>query len=253
MKIGFFDSGLGGLTILKAVRSHMPAYDYIYYGDTANLPYGDKTEGEIYELTKVALEYLFDHGAILVIIACNTASAETARTLQETILVGNYADRKILGVIIPTIEKLIECGSQRVHLIGTKRTIGSAKYELEINKSSEEIVLTSKATPELVPLIEAGEHEAAHHVLRGILTEVDSDIDTLILGCTHYTTIKEYARRHFAGTVISQDEIIPEKLKNYLEAHHEIENRLTREGSIEIVLSEKNARYEKNMNELFSM
>ena len=131
MKIGLFDSGLGGLTILKAVARALPAYDYEFYGDTANLPYGDKSEDQIYELTKRGVEHLFSRDCALIIIACNTASAETLRRMQDEYLKEAYPDRRVLGVIIPTIEEVAEAGLTNVLLIGTRRTIESHKFEKE--------------------------------------------------------------------------------------------------------------------------
>lgn len=247
MKIGFFDSGLGGLTILGAARAHMPEYDYVYYGDTANLPYGDKSEEEIRTLTHTAVAHLFDAGAALAVIACNTASAETLRTLQDTMLVGKYADRRILGVIVPTVEALIETGLTEVLLIGTKRTIGSQKYERELAKhEAHHVHLTAHATPELVPLIENNEMENAFAYIDDLLTPRVGEIEVVILGCTHYTTLKTHIRSRFgdALAVISQDEIIPTKLEQYLAKHTEIETRLTRMGTLAIELSKESAHYQ---------
>jgi len=251
MKIGFFDSGLGGLTILKATRSLMPEYDYVYYGDTLHLPYGDKTEEEIYTYTSSAVEKLFEAGAELVIIACNTASAATTRKLQDTMLVGTYRDRKILGVIIPTVEALIDSGARNALLIGTRRTISSDKYALELKKVSSKIMLTSIATPKLVPYIEAGNFAGACTTLEMSLhNKVGKEIDTLVLGCTHYALIKNQIREIFKIRVISQDEIIPEKIKTYLEKHPEIETTLSRKGTVSIEISgEENEQYEKIKNE----
>lgn len=245
MKIGFFDSGVGGLTILKSVRTLLPQYDYIYYGDTAHVPYGDKSEEEIYQLTSTAVRYLFDHGALLVIIACNTASAETTHRLQETELVGAYANRKILGVIIPTIEVLIESHAHHALLIGTERTIQSQKYEKELQKISSSIQLTTEATSKFVPLIESGHLDEAWRLLQDVIVRKGEGIDTLILGCTHYVLLKDRIRAQYDFQVISQDEIIPEKVALYLTKHQEIESQLTQGKSIDIVLSADTPHYEK--------
>lgn len=246
MKIGFFDSGLGGLTILKATRTLLPQYEYVYFGDTANLPYGDKTEDEIFDFTRDAVIGLFEKGALLVIVACNTASAETVRRLQDTILTGAYADRKVLGVIIPTIEALIESGAQNVLLIGTRRTISSGKYEIELKKLSSRINLRSFATPKLVPYIESGNIPGACTTLEiNLHDKVGKEIDTIVLGCTHYTLLKDCIRDIYNIRVISQDEIIPEKIKSYLAKHTEIETRLGQKGTVAITLSgEGDKRYE---------
>lgn len=150
MKIGFFDSGVGGYTILSAVQKMLPQYSYLYYGDTAHVPYGDKTEEEIYTYTRESIEALFNHGAGLVVIACNTASAQTLRRLQDELIPIKYKGRRLLGVIIPTIETIIDAGTKRALLIGTNRTIDSRKYESELEKrNASSISLISVATPNL--------------------------------------------------------------------------------------------------------
>ena len=253
MKIGFFDSGLGGLTVLKTVRALLPHYDYLYYGDTKNLPYGDKTEEEILTFTRNAATYLFDHGALIVIFACNTASAQALRTLQDTMLVGKYHDRKLLGVIIPTVETLIQEQAQNILLIGTLRTIHSGKYETEMNKITAKVSLASQATPHLVPYIEIGDMDSAHAKVEKIIDEKIGEIDTIVLGCTHYTVLKDFIRgRYPTLRVVSQDEIIPEKLALYLERHPEIQQRLTTNKTIEIILTgEDHPQCEKIKSDYF--
>ncbi len=233
MKIGVFDSGLGGLTVLNAIREHLPVYDYVYYGDTKNLPYGDKTESEIRTFTRNAVLELFQRGALIVIVACNTASAETLRALQEELIVNEQADRRILGVIIPTVEELVQGSVKNALLIGTKRTVASYKYERELMKCNDRgVVLTSCATPELVPHIESGAIDEAYRVLQNHLMPRVGEIDTLILGCTHYTLLKDRIREGYPNLrVISQDEIIPGKFREYLMRHPELESRLTRGNS----------------------
>lgn len=247
MKIGFFDSGLGGLFILRAVVQKLPSYEYVYYGDTAHLPYGDKTEEEVYELTKAAVEELFARDCALVIIACNTASAETVRRLQETILVGQWADRRILGVIIPTVETIVEKSPQRVVLLATKRTVESGKYERELKKLNFTGHLTALATSELVPLIEAGREDEAARVAIEKLATIVRPGDVVVLGCTHYTLLKTELRTHYSTTVtfLAQDEIIPDKLANYLLRHPEIKNRLTSTGGRSIILTEHRPDYDR--------
>ena len=247
MKIGFFDSGLGGLLVLKAVAKALPNYDYIYYGDTANLPYGDKTEEEIYELTRGAIESLFTKDCLLVVVACNTASAETIRRLQDTYLKDEHPDRRILGVIVPTVEAVAEIKQKRVVLIATKRTVESGKYERELEKIDSSIKLFSIATPELVPLIEQHKDMAAIAVASQVLEREAREGDVIILGCTHYILLKDALRKHFSSklTFISQDEVIPHKLSDYLSRHPEITSRLTDTGKREIVLSEYRADYDR--------
>lgn len=247
MKIGFFDSGLGGLTILKAVAQALPHYDYEFYGDTANVPYGDKSEAEIFALTKAGVEHLLARDCALVIVACNTASAETLRQLQDTILVDAYTSRRLLGVIIPTVEAVQATHSTAVALIGTKRTVDSKKYEAEFAKSGQLQTFVSLATPTLTPLIEAGRmKEAEGEVITLTASLIASGAQALILGCTHYTLLKEALRAQYPSiTIFSQDEIIPAKLADYLTRHLEIETTLGREGKRNIYLTDPSAKYDQ--------
>lgn len=252
MKIGFFDSGLGGLTILTAVVKEMPQYNYLYYGDTAHLPYGDKTEAVIYELTKEGVQYLFGAGAVLVIIACNTASAETARRLQQEFLPATYPDRKILGVIVPTIETLEFDMPTKVALLGTTRTVESNKYQLELDhKGNGTASLIQIATPELVPLIEQNELEAAAKQAIAVIEREAGESEVIVLGCTHYSQIKETLRRHFGDKkrIISQDEVIPAKLQDYLARHHEISSQLQHGGERTIHLTAHRPDYDVLMGQ----
>lgn len=250
MKIGLFDSGLGGLTILKSVVKELPQYNYVYYGDTANLPYGDKTEAEIYELTKEGVRYLFEAGAALVIIACNTASAETARRLQQEFLPAEYPNRKILGIIVPTIEVLDFDIPTKVTLIGTKRTVESGKYRLELDhKGNGNTILRQIATPELVPLIEMNELvTATEQAIKRIEAEA-GESEVVVLGCTHYTQIKKQLRDYFGESkkIVSQDEVIPAKLSDYLMRHHEISSQLTHGGERSIHLTAHRPDYDHVM------
>jgi len=253
MKIGFFDSGLGGLTILKATAKELPDYDYLYYGDTENLPYGDKTESEIYAHTTKGVAYLFDKGCALVILACNTASAETARKLQREFIPSEYPDRKVLGIIVPTVEAVSGEPASSAILIATRRTVESKKYQIELNqKTTSTISLTSIATPQLVPLIELNELEAASHEAIRVIQAKAGESEVVILGCTHYTQIKQQLRDHFGESkkIISQDEVIPEKLRLYLEAHPEITETLTRGGSRNIHLTRHRPDYDTFMGQL---
>jgi glutamate racemase len=253
MKIGFFDSGLGGLTVMKAVAQSMSQYDYEFFGDTANLPYGDKTEEEIYELTKAGVEALFEKDCSLVVIACNTASAETLRKLQDTFLAEEYPDRKILGVIIPMVEEVVECHAKRALLIATRRTIESGKYGREFSKFENSPELFSIATPTLVPLIEAGRiDEAVMEVVPMVQELILKGGDSLILGCTHYGLLKQGIEEHFGHGVMifSQAEIIPKKLFAYLEVHTEIKEKLSLGSTRNIYLSTHTQNYDKVVGEI---
>lgn len=253
MKIGFFDSGLGGLTILKAVAKELPDYDYEFYGDTANLPYGNKPEAEIFHLTKSGIEHLFDRGCIMVIVACNTASAETLRKLQDGFLNTEHPDKKILGVIIPTVEEVAKESLKKVLLIATKRTVDSGKYDIELAKLAKDTELVSVATPALVPLIELGNIDDALAEAEAVLRRAGEDVRGLILGCTHYTLLREKLAKTELGQkikIFSQDEIIPRKLRLYLDNHLEIKEQLSTGGSRNIFLTNNDSRYDLIIQEL---
>lgn len=248
MKIGVFDSGLGGLLILRAITQLLPEYDYYYYGDTKHVPYGDRSENEIYELTKTAIEFLFAQDCWLVIIACNTSSAETLRRLQDEYLPQTHKDRRILGVIIPTIETLSEVASEKALLLATKRTVESNKYQLELSLKRGNTELCAIACPELVPLIEQGDLSQAIEVAKNYIHTWEGKGDAVILGCTHYGLMKTELRQLYPDLqFISQDEVVPKKLKLYLSNHPELETRLSRKGDRQIHLTEHRSDYDDLM------
>jgi len=246
MKIGFLDSGLGGVLVLKAVVSTLPQYDYEYYGDTANLPYGDRSEDEIFELVKAGATYLYEKDCALVILACNTASAETLRRLQDEWLPNTYPDRKLLGVIVPVVEEVVKSGVTEVLFIGTKRTIDSGKFGREFTKlQADAVTLSSIATPELVPLIEAGKRGEAVAIAEGVLLGRETLPEAVILGCTHYALLAETLREKFPSVkFFTQPDIIPSKVADYLARHNEIADRLTQGRNRTIHLTAHRADYD---------
>ena len=252
-KIGFFDSGLGGLLVLKAVAKALPEYDYEFYADTQNLPYGEKTESEIYELTKKGVEHLFKRDCELVIIACNTASAETLRRLQDEFLPAEYPDKRILGVIIPVIEEVVESSAKKVLLFGTSRTISSGKYHLELGKRNElDTKIEAIATPELVPLIESGKLSGAVALTQALIDERlerGEGVDGVILGCTHYGLMTEKLRGIYRDQIkiFTQTEIIPKKLGAYLEDRTEIQEKLSRGGTRNVYLTQHREEYDEHI------
>ena len=253
MKIGFFDSGLGGLTVMKAVVKDMPQYDYEFFGDTAHLPYGDKSEEEIFEFTKSAVTILFERECLLVIIACNTASSETLRKLQDTFLPSMYPERKILGVIVPMVETALEVQAKSALLIGTRRTVDSKKYEKEFAKHKNSPELYSVATPTLVPLIENGEIEkAAEEALQIVSSFIERGVDTIILGCTHYGLLRDELEKKISTQVkvLAADIIIPKKIKLYLSMHPEIESQLSHTSKRNIDLSKHTPVYDKLLGDI---
>jgi len=254
MKIGFFDSGLGGLIILKAVIELMPDFDYVFYGDTANLPYGDKTEKEIFELTKMGIEFLFDRNCSLVIIACNTSSAETLRKIQNDFIPKTYPDRKVLGVIIPTVETVIDSNPKQITILNTKRTAESKKYEFELSKFKPQVPITSIATPTLVPFIEGGRIDEAIKTISELIAK-RKITGVVVLGCTHYSVLKNKLAEVCKGKGLqffAQDEIIPEKLKSYLENHLEIKNELGLNKTRNIFLTKHTNQYDDLIEELLN-
>lgn len=231
--IGVFDSGFGGLTILKEFLSQLPEYDYIYLGDNARAPYGNKSEGVIFDYTKEAVDFLFKEGAELIIIACNTASAKALRKIQKEFLPFNYPKKRVLGVIIPIAEVIAELKPLRIGVIGTKVTVESGIYEAEIKKLFKEPIIYSRACPLLVPLIEEGwaKKVETKRILKKYLRPIkEKKIEALILGCTHYPIlfkeIKEIMGKR--TKIFDSPQIVAEKLNNYLNRHPEIEKKLNK-------------------------
>ncbi len=225
--IGLFDSGYGGLTVLKPILELLPAYDYIYLGDNARAPYGNHAPDNIKLFSEQAVRSLLDRGAKLIIFACNTASSVALRDIQK-----KYS--KVLGVLIPVAEEaVIATKNRKVGVIGTRATIDSHAYDLEIKKLDKDIAVYSKACPLLVPLIEEGWHEKpeAISIAKKYLDYLKTcHVDTLILGCTHYPLMLKTFRRIMKPRVriLESGNIVAVKLKNYLDRHPEIEKLLTK-------------------------
>lgn len=257
MAIGIFDSGLGGLVMTKAFRAALPEHDFIYVGDTLHVPFGPRSSQAIYEFTEKAMDYLFAQGCPLVIIACNTASASAVRRLQQEYLPKHFPDRRILGVIVPTIEATIDSGHNHIGLIGTAFTVNSCIYRDELQKINPAIRLTAKATPLLVPLIENNGIQYAEPVLRDYLKPlIDAGIDSLILGCTHYPLLNDLLADILPDHVdiISQDSVVPPKLVDYLQRHPEMDSRLsknvTRNGTLSVRLTDITPSYQDVVDHL---
>ena len=225
--IGVFDSGYGGLTILSEIKSLLPEYDYIYLGDNARAPYGSRSYELIYEFTLQAVKWLFSQGCQLIIIACNTASAKALRNIQQKDLPQIDSVKRVLGVIRPTAESITNITqTKHIAVLGTIGTILSESYEKEIERLEQNIRITTEACPMWVPLVENREYDkpgADYFVKQHINTVLDKDkeIDTIILGCTHYPLlidkIREYTPK--SVTLISQGEYVAKSLKDYLSRH----------------------------------
>ena len=255
MKIGIFDSGLGGLVIAKSIIRLLPKYDYIYLGDTKNLPYGQKTPAQIYRHSQRAVDFLFRAGCGLVIIACNSASAVALRKLQQKYLVKNYPDRKILGVIIPTLEVADQNHKRKkIGVIGTEATIKSHIYKKELTKIDAKAQIYELATPKLVPLIEKNSLQKAQESLELYLKPLQKRrIEALILGCTHYPILKKALKKVVGRRVVivSQDEIIPKKLADYLKRNKEISGKLSKNAKREFWITARSAKFDDVAKRLF--
>ncbi|HDQ22968.1 MAG TPA: glutamate racemase [Candidatus Uhrbacteria bacterium] len=250
MKIGIFDSGLGGLIILKDIIKKLPQYDYIYLGDSARVPYGNRSQETIYEFTRQAVDFLFKQDCQLIIIACNTASAEALRKIQQEWLPVNYPDRRVLGVIRPVVEKAVEVAKKKIGVIGTKGTVSSQAYIQEIAKLDPKMEVMQQACPLLVPLIEEAwqKNDVTKKVLRTYLKPLKlAEIDTLILGCTHYPILyKEIQGIMGARTkVLHSGEIVADALADYLNRHSEIENKLDKNSNNIYYVTDLSPHYEK--------
>lgn len=225
--IGVFDSGLGGLTVLKYFLKDLPKYNYLYLGDNARLPYGSKSPETIYEYTREAVDFLFSQGCNLIIIACNTASAQALRRLQQEYLPDNYPDRRILGVIKPLVESVRENRFKKIGILGTKATVSSNAYPLELEKLNPTATVYQQSASLLVPLIEEGwlKKPETKMILKKYLHSLKTkQVDALILACTHYPflykeVVKIMGRR---VSVPNPGEIITTSLKKYLSRHPEL-------------------------------
>lgn len=226
--IGIFDSGLGGLTVFKYFLNELPDYNYIYLGDNARLPYGAKSQETIYTYTREAIEFLFKAGCNLIIIACNTASAQALHRLQEEYLPKHYPNRRILGVIRPLAEAIANNKKyKRIGILGTKATINSNAYEIELKKINPSLEVIQQSAPLLVPLIEEGwlKKPETKMILKKYLHPLKTkQIDALILGCTHYPFLYKETVKIMGNKIAvpHPGEIIAGSLKNYLERHGEL-------------------------------
>ncbi len=244
MKIGVFDSGLGGLVVTRAFISAMPEYDYIYYGDTANLPYGEKTPEQILSYTLEALKYLISRKCGLIIIACNTATSIALRYIQQKFIPSYAPDVKVLGVVIPTVEEALLDNAAKVGVVATSATINSKIYAAELHKIKPELEVLEVAAPELVPAIEQDDFILAQKIVNNYAPQF-SKMDSLILGCTHYPLVKDFFRKALPNVrIISQDELMGAKLKDYLNRHVEIDISLSRERQYEFLVSMLNDHYQ---------
>lgn len=243
--IGVFDSGIGGLTVLKEIRGLLPEYDYVYLGDNARTPYGTRSFEVVYEYTLQAVKRLFELNCDLIVIACNTASAKALRQIQQTYLKDLEKEKRVLGVIRPTTELAGKLSiTKEIGILGTKGTVTSNSYQVEINRFDPDVKVHQQACPLWVPLIENQEYdtEGGHYFIKKYVDDlmVQGKIDTIILACTHYPIIADLIKAHLPKQIqlISQGGIVAERLQDYLNRHQWLENKLTKNHSIRYLTTE---------------
>lgn len=249
--IGIFDSGYGGLTILDKIHQLMPEYDYLYLGDNARNPYGPRSFELVYEFTLQAVEKLFEMGCHLVILACNTASAKALRSIQVNDLPRIDPQRRVLGVIRPTIECIGSITKSRhVGVLATSGTIKSESYPLEIHKLFPDVKVSGQACPMWVPLVENNEYHTlgADFFVQQYLQDLiyrDKEIDTVILGCTHYPLLLPKIKRFIPDgiTIVSQGEYVASSLKDYFKRHPEMDVRCTKGGTCHFLTTESESEF----------
>jgi len=244
--IGIFDSGYGGLTILEKIRTHLPGYDYIYLGDNARTPYGTRSFDVVYKYTLECVTRMFEMGCQLVVLACNTASAKALRSIQQRNLPLMDPNRRVLGVIRPTVEAVVSITrTNHIGLLATSGTVQSNSYPLEINKINRDILVTSEACPMWVPLIENNEHlsiGADYFIRKNVQNLMDADplIDTVMLGCTHFPLIEDKIKAFLPEgiAVLSQGDIVARSLADYLTRHPEMEVMCTKNSTCQYFSTE---------------
>ena len=252
--IGVFDSGYGGLTILHGMRQLLPQYDYLYLGDNARTPYGTRSFDVVYRFTRQAVMKLFERGCHLIILGCNTASAKALRSIQQNDLPLVAPDRRVLGIIRPTAEKIGQLTTKRhVGILATEGTIKSNSYNLEISKLYPDIKVSGVACPFWVPLVEYNEADspgADYFVKKRIdqLMDLDPDIDAIILGCTHYPLLMPKIKKYVPEGVriVSQGEYVADSLADYLARHPEMERRCSKGGTCNYLTTENTDRFKES-------
>ena len=251
--IGIFDSGYGGLTILHGIRQLLPEYDYLYLGDNARAPYGPRSFDVVYEFTRQAVLKLFEMGCHLVILGCNTASAKALRTIQQNDLTKIDPARRVLGIIRPTAEVIGDLTtSKHVGVLATEGTIKSESYDLEIHKLHPDLKVSGVACPFWVPLVEYNEADSpgADYFVKKRIDEImrkDPEIDTIILGCTHYPLLMPKILKYLPTgvRVVPQGEYVAESLKNYLERHPNIEQRCSKNAAVHYLTTENPQKFKE--------
>ena len=257
--IGIFDSGYGGLTVMKEIVKKLPQYDYLYLGDNARTPYGNRSFETVYEYTLQCVKWFFSRGCPLVVLACNTASAKALRSIQQKDLPVLDPSKRVLGVIRPTTE-VIGNYSQTKHvgLLATSGTVASGSYKIETEKFFPEVKLFQQACPMWVPLVENDEYnnDGADYFIKKCLDQLldqSASIDTILLACTHYPLLIDKIKSNIpAGIkVISQAEIIADSLSDYLNRHPEIENKLSKNGGRDFCTTDSSVDFDRQAKKFY--
>lgn len=257
--IGVFDSGYGGLTVLKEIVNKLPLYDYIYLGDNARAPYGNRSFATVYNYTLECVKWFFDQGCSLVILACNTASAKALRTIQQNDLPSLAPGKRVLGVIRPTSEIIgTYSESKSVGVLATNGTVSSNSYPIEIEKFFPELKVYQEACPMWVPLVENNEYDspgADFFIKKNLHTifEKGANIDVILLACTHYPLLRKKIEEYLPIGVklISQGEIVAESLADYLKRHPEIEARCSRENQLHFYTTDSTEDFDSHATVFF--
>lgn len=250
--IGVFDSGYGGLTVLKEIIKKLPQYDYVYLGDNARAPYGTRSFESVYHYTLECVQWLFAKGCPLVILACNTASAKALRTIQQNDLPKIAPDNRVLGVIRPTTEKIGDyTQTKEVGILATAGTVLSESYIIETSKFYPEVKVFQQACPMWVPLVENNEHNSAgadYFIEKDLekLLGQSANIDTILLACTHYPLLKHKIQQFLPEgiSLLSQGEIVADSLADYLARHPGMEERCSKHGELEFFTTDAPADFD---------
>ncbi|MDP9041966.1 MAG: glutamate racemase [Bacteroidota bacterium] len=252
--IGVFDSGYGGLTVLKSIVKKLPSYDFIYLGDNARAPYGNRSFETVYQYTRECVQWFFSRGCPLVILACNTASAKALRTIQQQDLLESGTANRVLGVIRPTTELAgLLSKSGHVGILATSGTVNSESYVLEINRFFPHVKVFQQACPLWVPLIENNEHEgpgADFFVKKyvGELLQQSSKIDTVVLACTHYPLLMDKLGKCMPDSIklVAQGDIVADSLVRYLKNHPEMDDRCSKQGKLSFFTTDDNTDFDRH-------
>ena len=256
--IGFFDSGFGGLTVMRHVVDMLPEYDYVFLGDNARVPYGTRSQAIITRYTEEAVDYLFRRGCGIIIIACNTATAFALRDIQRTFLPGRYPERRVLGVVRPSAEEIAGGPSRAVGILATEGVVQSRAYEREIGAINPHITVFHEPCPLLVPIIEAGEEDwkGTALIIDKYVTRLFSQetrINTVLLACTHYPLLHEKIRMAVPPdvAVLAQGPLVARRFQHYLSRHPEIEERLPKGGTRLFWTTDTSERFDRLASRFF--